>query len=91
VRRDVIDRRVARITALVEEVTAQRAEDRIGTTVDVLVESVDGERAEGRAEHQAPEVDGAVSLRGAAGVKVGDTVRATVVGTEGVDLLAEAR
>jgi ribosomal protein S12 methylthiotransferase RimO len=91
VRRDVIDRRVARITALVEEVTAQRAEDRIGTTVGVLVESVDGERVEGRAEHQAPEVDGSVTVRGADGVQVGDMVPAIVVGSDGVDLLAEAR
>jgi ribosomal protein S12 methylthiotransferase RimO len=90
VRRDVIDRRVARITALVEEVTAQRAEDRIGTTVDVLVERVEGDGAEGRAEHQAPEVDGAVTVRGADGAQVGDIIRATVVGTDGVDLMAQA-
>ena len=96
VRRDVIDRRVQRLTALVEELTAQRAEERIGTPVDVLVESVDdlpsgGVRLEGRAEHQAPEVDGVVTVHGVSSASVGDLVRATVIAAEGVDLVAELR
>ncbi|MEJ2578862.1 MAG: MiaB/RimO family radical SAM methylthiotransferase [Kineosporiaceae bacterium] len=37
---DVIAARVARLTSLVEELIAQRAEDRIGEEVDVLVEDV---------------------------------------------------
>ncbi|HLZ36833.1 MAG TPA: 30S ribosomal protein S12 methylthiotransferase RimO [Mycobacteriales bacterium] len=90
VRRDTVRRRVDRIGGLVEELTAQRAEERLGTTVDVLVEALhpDG-RAEGRAAHQAPEVDGTTSVHGG-GVRVGDLVRARVVATEGVDLVADA-
>ena len=96
VRRDVIERRVQRLTALVEELTAQRAEERIGTTVEVLVEAVHDDAAgntsaEVRAEHQAPEVDGTVAIHAAAGVAVGDIVHATVVATDGVDLVAEIR
>jgi tRNA A37 methylthiotransferase MiaB len=89
VRRDVVARRVERVTALVEELTAQRAEERVGSVVDVLVETVDGDEVEGRAEHQAPEVDGSVTVRGARGVAVGDIVRATVVAADGVDLVAD--
>ncbi|MGB8652113.1 MAG: 30S ribosomal protein S12 methylthiotransferase RimO [Mycobacteriales bacterium] len=85
---DVVDARVARLTALAEELTAQRAEERLGEVVEVLVESVDGEVAEGRAAHQAPEVDGSTTLYGA-GLRVGDLVRAVVTGSEGVDLVAE--
>jgi len=80
---DVVDERVARITALVEELTAQRAEERVGTKVSVLIETDDGE---GRALHQAPEVDGTTTVPGAA---VGSIVTATVVAAEGVDLVAE--
>ena len=47
---------------LVEELTAQRAADRIGEQVEVLVESVEDGRVEGRAAHQGPEVDGSVTL-----------------------------
>jgi ribosomal protein S12 methylthiotransferase len=92
---DQVAERVERVTRLVEELTAQRAEDRIGEPVQVLVESVagPGAPAEGRAEHQGPEVDGSTRLTaaGAAGVRwpVGAVVAATVVGTDGVDLLAE--
>jgi len=88
VRRDAVARRVSRLSDLVDEMVAQRAEERIGSMVDVLVESVDDGVVEGRAEHQAPEVDGTTLLRGADAV-VGDFVRARVVAANGVDLVAE--
>ncbi|MBA2389824.1 MAG: 30S ribosomal protein S12 methylthiotransferase RimO [Geodermatophilaceae bacterium] len=86
---DTIRQRVERVSALAEELTAQRAEERIGTTIDVLVETTDGNsRAEGRAAHQAPEVDGTTTLRGARGCCVGDIVAARVESSDGVDLVA---
>jgi len=93
IRRETIDRRFDRISRLAEELTAQRAEERHGQVVEVLVETVaDDGTAEGRAAHQAPEVDGAVSLSGDCPVlgrlAVGDLVRATVTGSLGVDLEA---
>jgi ribosomal protein S12 methylthiotransferase RimO len=89
VRADVIDRRVARMTELVDELMAQRAEERLGETVEVLVEAVTGDGLEGRAAHQAPEVDGATLVTDApVDAQVGDLVRATVTGTGGVDLTA---
>ena len=89
VRRDVIDRRVARMTELVDELMAQRAEERLGETVEVLVEAVTGDGLEGRAAHQAPEVDGATLVTDApVDAQVGDLVRATVTGSAGVDLTA---
>ena len=86
---DEVAARVEHVSRLVEELTSQRAEDRVGQTVDVLVESVGSDGVEGRAEHQAPEVDGSTTLLGAGGARVGDLVRARVVGSEGVDLVAE--
>jgi tRNA A37 methylthiotransferase MiaB len=83
-----IAQRVRRITDLAEELTAQRAEDRVGETVEVLVESIAEGRPHGRAEHQAPEVDGVVELTGDASYAVGDMVTTTVVASVGVDLLA---
>lgn len=77
------------LSALVEELTSQRAEERIGEQVAVLVESLD-EAAEGRADHQGPEVDGSTRLTGdLTQVRVGDLVDAVVVGAEGADLIAE--
>jgi len=88
---DEVRARAAHVQELVEELTAQRAEERHGETVAVLVESADGEVV-GRAAHQGPEVDGTTTLIGGAGalegIRRGDLVTATVVGSEGVDLIA---
>lgn len=87
---DVVAERLARVSRLAEQLVSQRAEERLGETVEVLVESVDPEEGiVGRAAHQAPETDGQVRLTGGAGLSVGRMVEAKVVGTEGVDLVAE--
>ena len=88
---DTITERVARISSLVEELTAQRAEERVGEEVVVLVEQAEDEESDcvGRAEHQAPEVDGECVLTDGSGVAVGDMVRCRVVAAEGVDLVVE--
>ncbi len=84
---DLVDHRVARLSALAEELTTQRAEERVGELVEVLVDAPDGE---GRAAHQAPEVDGTTQLLGpAADLPIGAFVRAVVTASQGVDLVAE--
>jgi ribosomal protein S12 methylthiotransferase RimO len=96
---DVVRERVERVSALVEELTSQRAEDRLGETVEVLVELVteteDGLVVEGRGAHQAPEVDGSTLLVAGglelADLRVGSLVMAEVVGSDGVDLAAVPR
>jgi ribosomal protein S12 methylthiotransferase RimO len=84
---DVIAERTARLTALAEVLTAQRAEDRIGEHVSVLIEEFDGSVAVGRAQFQGPEVDGTCLLEDAGPAPlVGDLVAATVTAADGVDL-----
>jgi ribosomal protein S12 methylthiotransferase len=103
---DVVAARVARVTDLVEQLTAERALERVGEVVEVLVEGFDEDDPRvpvGRAGHQGPDVDGLTSLppaavlpgrdaaeQDAAVVSPGDVVRARVVGTHGVDLVAVA-
>ena len=86
-----VDDRVAQVSALVDELVAQRAEERLGETVRVLVERVEGDgTAEGRADHQGPEVDGVTTLRAdGSELAVGMFVDAVVTDTDGVDLVAE--
>ncbi|NUS73615.1 MAG: 30S ribosomal protein S12 methylthiotransferase RimO [Corynebacteriales bacterium] len=86
---DVVTSRFDHLSRLVEELTAQRAEDRVGETVTVLFESLEDDQIEGRAAHQAPEVDGITTIVDAPDVRVGDFVTATVVASDGVDLVAE--
>ncbi len=92
---DVVAARADRVSRLVEELVAQRAEERLGEVVEVLVESVVDEDGDphvvGRAAHQGPDVDGETELDLPPGVTVavGDLVRARVTGVAGADLLAE--
>jgi ribosomal protein S12 methylthiotransferase len=91
-----IDARVRRITDLVEELTAQRAEDRIGERVEVLLtDDLSAEEGpgvwSGHAAHQDPDADGTTTVAGVpADAVAGQLLAAEVVGTEGIDLVARA-
>ncbi|WP_166351579.1 30S ribosomal protein S12 methylthiotransferase RimO [Phytoactinopolyspora limicola] len=94
---DEIAQRVEHISALVDDLVTQRAEDRIGEQVEVMVESVTDGRIEGRAAHQGPDVDGTTELLGPDGIDearwsavpaVGDVVPAVVAASAGADLTA---
>jgi len=87
---DAIAERVEHLTGLVEELTAQRAEERVGERVTVLLETLEDDVAEGRAACQGPEVDGSTTLTAVpVGARVGDMIEAVVVASEGVDLVAD--
>jgi tRNA A37 methylthiotransferase MiaB len=89
-----IDARVRRITDLVEELTAQRAEERIGDLVEVLLTddlaATEGPGTwGGHAAHQDPDADGTTTVSGVpADAVAGQLVPAEVVATDGVDLVA---
>ena len=86
-----VTRRADELSDLAEELMAQRAAERCGETVAMLIEErLEPGRYQGRAGHQAPEVDGVTAVRSPAPLSVGETVSAVVVGSEGVDLVAEA-
>lgn len=85
---DEVAERVERIRTLADELNLQRAEERVGEVVEVLVESVEDGQAVGRAGQQGPDVDGVTRLTSGTHA-VGDLVRARVIGTEGIDLLAD--
>jgi ribosomal protein S12 methylthiotransferase RimO len=90
-----VSRRVEEFAALADELMAQRAESRLGETLDVLIEeeAEDGQEGSylGRAAHQAPEVDGVTTVTSSVPLAAGDMVRAVVTGSEGVDLIADVK
>jgi ribosomal protein S12 methylthiotransferase len=90
-----ISRRVEEFAGLADELMAQRAESRIGETLDVLIdEEADDDlpgRYLGRAAHQAPEVDGVTTVVSPGPLAAGDMVHAVVTGSEGVDLIADVK
>jgi ribosomal protein S12 methylthiotransferase len=90
-----ISRRVEEFAGLADELMTQRAENRLGETLDVLIEEAAEDGPEGsylgRAAHQAPEVDGVTTVISGAPLAAGDMVRAVVTGSEGVDLIADVK
>ncbi|MDR1711759.1 MAG: 30S ribosomal protein S12 methylthiotransferase RimO [Propionibacteriaceae bacterium] len=85
-----IAERVEWLTALADDLMAQRAAQRVGERVQVLVE-VSGDEVWGRAAHQGPAVDGNVRVElgpDSAEPAVGDLIWCNVTGNDGVDLIA---
>ena len=93
-----IARRVEEFASLADELMAQRAESRLGETLEVLIEEESDDGADllsgrylGRAAHQAPEVDGVTTVTSPVPLAAGDMIRAVVTGSEGVDLIADVK
>jgi ribosomal protein S12 methylthiotransferase RimO len=84
-----IDARIDVLQEIQSEIAEKKRIALVGSDVDVLVESRDGMQTRGRTWREAPEVDAEVRLRKARSVRVGDVVRARVVRTDGLDLIAE--
>jgi ribosomal protein S12 methylthiotransferase len=90
---EVRQERQARFMAVAEEVSAKLLEAKVGKRIRVLVDAVNGPRGVGRSQSDAPEIDGVVHLLPTDKIskryRVGEFVKATVVGTQGHDLIAQ--
>ena len=90
------EQRRARFMQVAEEVSIAKLQRRIGDTMQVLVDSAPAlgrKGGAGRSYADAPEIDGTVKLLAPAKVsktfKVGEFVKARIVGTQGHDLIGE--
>ena len=88
--------RRARVMQVAEAVSAQRLQARVGATMQVLVDhapALGRKGGRGRSYADAPEIDGLVHLlppaKASRTLKTGEFVRATIVATQGHDLVAE--
>ncbi len=90
------EERRARFMAAAEQVSADKLRARVGATMQVLVDAAPAlgrKGAIGRSYADAPEIDGRVHLRppqkASRQIRVGEFVRARIVGTQGHDLVGE--
>ena len=91
---DVIrEERRARFMAKAEEISIKRLAKKIGKRVQVLIDRVDESGGIGRTIGDAPEIDGLVrvlpSNKPSKRYRVGEIIRATVISSQGHDLIAE--
>lgn len=85
---ELIAERTETLRRIAEELTFERAQERVGERVRVLIE--DSETGEGRAEHQGPEVDSTTFLNSPrTKFRVGEYVDAIVSDVAGADLVAQ--
>lgn len=80
------EERYHRFMAAQQQISADILKGWIGRTLDVLIDEVDENGAVGRSYADAPEIDGAVVLDGAAALTPGDMVRVSITGADEYDL-----
>ncbi len=84
---EVKEERYARLMELTARISAAKLAAKVGRTIDVLIDAVDEEGgATGRSKADAPEIDGEVHLRDAAGLSEGDIVRVLIEDADEHDL-----
>ena len=83
------EERRARFMELQEKISRQKLQYKIGRTMQVLVDEVSDEGALARSSADAPEIDGVVTIKNAAGLRQGDFATVRVTGADVHDLTAE--
>ena len=87
------EERRARFMAKAEEISIKRLEKKVGKRIQVLIDRIDDNGGIGRTVGDAPEIDGLVRVlppsKPSKRYRAGEFVRATVISSQGHDLIAE--
>ncbi len=87
------EERRARFMAKAEEISIKRLAKKVGKRVQILIDRVDSSGGIGRTVGDAPEIDGLVRVlppsKPSKRYRAGEFVRATVISSQGHDLIAE--
>ena len=90
---EIREERRARFMAKAEEISIKRLAKKVGKRMQILIDRVDESGGIGRTIGDAPEIDGLVRVlppsKPSKRYRVGDIIRATVVNSQGHDLIAE--
>ncbi|MBT3196420.1 MAG: 30S ribosomal protein S12 methylthiotransferase RimO [Gammaproteobacteria bacterium] len=86
---DLKQNRLEQFMALQSTISANKLQQKIGTTETILIDSVTTEGAIGRTRGDAPEIDGEVHLPGVNQLSSGSFVKVTVVAADEHDLEGE--
>jgi len=83
---EVKQERWERFMATQQKISAKRLKRLVGRTLDVLVDETKRTTATGRSFADAPEIDGVVKIKNAAGLTVGDMVKIKIEKADAYDL-----
>ena len=85
------ERRVARIMALQQEISAARNAAMTGTVMKVIIDRREGVFLVGRSQHDSPEVDQEILITNAGNIEPGTFIDVKITGSTEFDLYAEVR
>ena len=80
--------RLQRLMELQESISKEKLKQKIGQRIQVLIDEVDAGGAIARSKGDAPEIDGIVTIGGAADLSVGDFAEVEVIDSTEHDLVA---
>jgi ribosomal protein S12 methylthiotransferase len=83
---EVQQERYERFMKHAQDISAQRLQRRVGTTIQVLVDRIEGHTAIARSAADAPEIDGLVRITNGAKLKVGEFAQVRVTKADTYDL-----
>ena len=87
------EERKARFMAKAEDISIKRLTNRVGKRIQVIIDRVDESGGIGRSIGDAPEIDGLVRVlppsKPSKRYRAGEIIRATVISSQGHDLIAE--
>ena len=90
---EIREERRARFMAKAEEISIKRLAKKIGKRIQVIIDRVDDQGGIGRSIGDAPEIDGLVRVlppsKPSKRYRAGEIIRATVISSQGHDLIAE--
>ncbi len=85
---EIQEERYARFMERAAAISARRLARRVGTSMRVLVDAVGDDGAIARSEADAPEIDGAVRIAAAGGLRPGDWAEVEIIASDTYDLHA---
>jgi ribosomal protein S12 methylthiotransferase len=90
---DIREERRARFMAKAEDISIKRLAKKLGKRIQVIIDRVDDQGGIGRSIGDAPEIDGLVRVlppsKPSKRYRAGEIIRATVISSQGHDLIAE--
>ena len=90
---EVREERRARFMAKAEDISIKRLAKKLGKRIQIIIDRVDDQGGIGRSIGDAPEIDGLVRVlppsKPSKRYRAGEIIRATVIGSQGHDLIAE--
>lgn len=80
--------RLERFMALQAEISADKLQQRIGTSYAVIIDAVEGDNAIGRSYAESPEIDGVIVIENGGALEAGDVIDAEIIAADEHDLYA---